>query len=211
MKTTVIFGATSGLGWAIAQTFHEKRWNTFCFGRRKSRLLGFKAGFCQHLYLNNQFYCGDIRNKQDIFNAFKLCLDNYGRIDRIFVTAAIYRDDSCSNINDNIRNVFEVNFWGYVNVVTELQKFHKLIKIPIPVIAISSTLAERGIPGSLPYSLSKAALENFVKLIKCDIPEETINCLSYVAPPFNSEMNPNSSESALRIANDLYERFKVNS
>jgi NADP-dependent 3-hydroxy acid dehydrogenase YdfG len=133
----------------------------------------------------------------------------FGRIDCIIVTAAVYRDYSCANVNDNIKHVFDVNVWGYLNVVTELLKFQKNIENSIPVIAISSTLAQKAVQGSLPYSLSKRALENIVQLMKYEVPENKINCLIYVAPPFNSEMNPTSLKSALCIANNVYETFKL--
>ena len=135
-KTAIIFGATSGLGWAISTLFHQNNWNTLCFGRRIERLMGFRAGVCNERCSKNQIYCGNICNQKHVKEAIEKCLEVFGQIDCVLVTAAVYTTPH-KNISNKIRQVFDVNVWGYLNVVSELSNKLKRPSHAVPVFAIS--------------------------------------------------------------------------
>lgn len=207
-KTAIIFGATSGLGWEISKLLIDKEWNVLTFGRRLERLLGFKAGICNERHLQNKMFVGDVRKVENVTQAIKYCQDEFGSLNCVVSCAGIYSHyDSCSNVQ-LWHNVVETNFWGYFNIVNALLSvnFDSSSK-PIPVFGVSSSLSQKCIKGSLPYSLSKLMLEFFIRNLTKDLTQEKIKCMVYMPKPFYSEMNPKCENNPGTVAKDLYKQI----
>lgn len=189
MKTAIIFGATSGLGWKLAELMISKGWNVLCFGRRQTRLDGFRALLPEESFSRCATYCGDITKRGDIKGAISLCLHIFGSLECAVVSAGSYVDYQTIDQIQAYRKIMEINLWSYITVVQELHLLSHRDNIPLAM-AISSTLSKKVISGSFAYSFSKCALENFVKLSAGkESPHNKVQCVTCVVPPFLSEMN----------------------
>ena len=86
-KTALITGASSGIGRAIAQKFHDEGATLLLMDVTRGRDRGRRA---THKILNVPFFQGDVSNEADVEEAVRRAAEPTGRLD-IVVNDAVFR------------------------------------------------------------------------------------------------------------------------
>lgn len=207
-STFLIFGATSGLGWQLAQIAFAKGHNLCVFGRRRERLNGLRAVLCKTPKENNRFlsFCGDITNQKDIADFVAAAMAKHGHFDYIVNCSAIFLPACVGNNLSAWKNVIETNFWGSALLLEVL--LNNSCNNPFLFTLITSSLSKGGIVNSGPYACSKAALESLVRTAGKEIPISKMAVIAVQLPPFRSGMNSTATLDAMAVARRLFRRLE---
>lgn len=179
-KTIFITGGSSGIGLALAKLYAESNYTVGICGRNPDRLP-------KNLltdYTNIQFYPVDVTNKLQIENALKkFVAENQQGLDIVVANAGR------SSANKKhlpeftvIEEIIKININGVINtftVATDIfmqQGYGHLV-------AIASVAGFVGLPGSAPYSASKAAILAYCESLALDLPRYGIK-VTTIAPGF---------------------------
>ncbi|MBS3158856.1 SDR family oxidoreductase [Candidatus Woesearchaeota archaeon] len=114
MKTILITGASSGIGKSTVELFAKKAWNVVATMRDPSKAKEFN--WPENVLVLKL----DVTNKKEILNARKKAEEKFGNIDVLVNNAGyalIGAIETCSE--KQIRDQFETNFFGAVNVIKE--------------------------------------------------------------------------------------------
>lgn len=112
-KVAIVTGASSGMGEAITKRFAEEGATVIAIARRKEKLQGVidsvtaKGGKAVAL-------SGDVGNEQDVKNAVKTAVEQYGKLDIVVNNAgALDKVAPVADVDDDTwKNVFKVNVDG---------------------------------------------------------------------------------------------------
>ena len=156
-KKIWITGASSGIGKELALKFADKGWNVAVSARRKNLLENLNK-----VDKNIEPFPLDITNSESVRDTFKKILNKFRDLDVcIFNTGIYFRNVENINVN-NIREIFETNFFGTINCIeTVLDYFRSRKKGHISIVA--STAGYRGLHSASGYGASKAALINLTE------------------------------------------------
>ena len=160
-QTAVVTGAASGLGLSIAQKLIELGAKVALIDKNRAAIQALAAQWGE---LAMAFEL-DITNEKEVEIVVKNILEQVGQV-AILVNAAgitgITQTPTHQIATENVRQVFEVNFWG---------SFY-LAKAVLPsmlqnnygrILHIASIAGKEGNPGMLGYSASKAAVIGMAK------------------------------------------------
>ncbi len=205
-KVVIITGASAGMGREIARTLASEPCKLAIFARSEDKLkelskeIKEKGSSCL-------FQSCDVSKKQDVMDAVKATMDQFGRIDVAFLNAGILVPNPIETFDaDIIKKSMDINFFGMVYFVEQLIPIMK--KQDHSVIAMTSTLPnKRGVPGWGAYGASKAAIGWLAEslrseaLQKFNIEVITIKPGSVTTPMIESYYRPGSitAEKAARI------------
>ena len=174
-KTAVITGGGSGIGLACAKTFASEGANVVIFGRRQDKLdQAVKEIGSQALAV-----CGDITKLADIERLVSLTMDSFKKIDILINNAGFFEMGSLLDTKDEAwQKILDVNIKGVFQLTkTVLPKM--LEQKSGSIVNISSILSTIGIAGTLAYSVSKGALDQFNRVIAMEHAKDGIrsNCV----------------------------------
>lgn len=79
LKTALITGATSGIGWATAEEFANHKFKLILCGRREERLLQLKERLEQQTEVHTLNF--DVRDKEDVLSKINSLPENFKQID----------------------------------------------------------------------------------------------------------------------------------
>lgn len=152
LKTVLITGVSSGLGYALANLYLEKGYQVIGVGRTQPEI---------SLPLFS-FYDVDLSNLSQIQKNFSSILQTIDSIDICYLNAGVLgKIDSMLNLSKNdIDEVMNVNVWANKEILDQLFLYKKINTI----IAISSGAAVNGSYGWGGYSLSKSSLNMLIQL-----------------------------------------------
>ncbi|MBQ1826454.1 MAG: SDR family NAD(P)-dependent oxidoreductase [Erysipelotrichaceae bacterium] len=148
-KTAIVTGGTSGIGLQTALSLKKDHgYDVFVFSRRDFSHEGM-----------NHIRC-DVSNPQEVQKAVDEVIGRQGRLDLLVNCAGMGISGAIefTDINE-ARALFDVNFFGTVNVIGECIDHLRLTKGRI--INISSVAATVPIPFQSFYSASKAAINSY--------------------------------------------------
>ena len=198
-KRAILTGASSGIGWHLAQTLAAKKVKLVITARRVERLLELQnlivsaGGVCE-------IVAGDITEPKTRDQLIALATSKFGGLDVLINNAgigAMGRFDEADP--DRIRQVFEVNFFSAA----------ELIRAAIPVLSegnsplivnISSVLGHRAVPLKSEYSASKFAMHGFSDALRAELAEDGIH-VQLISPStidsdfFDSAIEDNTGKS----------------
>lgn len=100
----------------------------------------------------------DVTSSADIKAAFKKALDAFGRIDVVYNNAAGFQSGEAEAIPEEAaRRLFDVNYWGAVNVTLEAIRIFREVNKPQGgrILTVSSATGFAPVPGSNFYASSK--------------------------------------------------------
>jgi len=159
LKTALITGVSSGLGYALANLYLSKGYRVVGIGRSKPDIDS----------SNFFFYSIDLSNLSQIKTSFSSILQTLNEIDICYLNAGLLgKIDSMTQLTkDDIDDVMNVNVWANKEILDQLVQY-KNIKT---IIAISSGASVNGSYGWGGYSLSKASLNMLIKLYAQEMPQ----------------------------------------
>ena len=155
-RVAIVTGASSGIGLATARMLKNK--GVKVYG------MAYNDFDCEFDYIK----C-DVTNTENIENAVKTVFEKEGQIDFLVNCAGMGISGSVENSpNDKIKKIFDVNFFGTVNmckaVIPYMRKngFGKIVNI-------SSVAGELPIPFQTFYSATKASIESFTAGLSMEV------------------------------------------
>ena len=176
-KKIWITGASSGIGKAVAEKFAKEGWKVAVSARRKEVLNNMAQNE------NIKSFPLDVTDRNQINNAFKNILNEFGDLDLCLFSSGTYEPKDEQSIDpDKIKNVINVNFLGVIDCVKTVEEHFKNKKSG-HISIVSSIAGYRGLPNSSGYGPSKAALTNFSESIYFDFKKFGVR-VSIVSPGF---------------------------
>lgn len=176
-KYTLITGATSGIGEALAIELSKSR-NLLLIGRNQQKIDAVLQ-MCSS-EKSHKFICCDLnKEKQDIFLLLNEFLQKEGiEVDSFIHSAGVTRILPIRNFSiDIVDEIFNVNFFSAVEILRVLLKKnnHGSLK---NVVMISSLWSIRGESGNSVYAASKGAINSLVySLAKELAPKVNVNAI----------------------------------
>lgn len=173
-KTIVITGASSGIGKATAQYFHQKGWNVVATMRNPKNEQDLKEDDRMKIVEL------DVENKESIQQAVKTILATFDTVD-VWLNNAWY--GACGPVeagtDEEIRRQYDVNFFGVIDCIKAILPHFKqkkagmiinvtsiggLLTLPLFGIYNSSKFALEGLSEGMWYDLQQFGIK--VKLIE---------------------------------------------
>lgn len=158
LKSVLITGASSGIGYATAHKFHQAGYFTYLLARDEKRLTDL------HKQLpNSQIITCDLSDAKQI-ESLEQKID-FSKLDTLVNNAGIFSTQKIDDFTaDHWRLMFQVNV-SSVAQLTAMAFPHFKRKQTASVVMVSSTLAHKPTPSTGAYSASKAAVQNLTKTL----------------------------------------------
>ncbi|CAF0705968.1 unnamed protein product [Brachionus calyciflorus] len=197
-KVSIITGASSGIGKATAILFSKLGSDLVILGRDE-KALDETISKCNTKTKIIKII-GDVKRSEIQLKLVTECLTNFGKITTLVNNAAVFRLSSILNtkieeydevMNTNLKSVLQL---------TQLCAPH-LIKEKGTVINVSSIAGTKSFQNLLPYSMSKAALDQFTKCVALELADKGVRVNS---------VNPGTIETNIhRRAGYTEEQYKT--
>ncbi|KAF9236699.1 hypothetical protein BU15DRAFT_76659 [Melanogaster broomeanus] len=169
-KVWFITGASSGFGKSMTELLLSKGDIVVATLRKPEMLDELAANYPKDRLL---VLAVDVSKQADIDHAFSQTKESFGRLDVVFNNAGYgIFGASEATPTDAARALFDVNFWGAVNVSRAAVKFFREVNEPGRggVLLQNSSIAGLvGLPGLSFYSASKHALEGFSEALAKEV------------------------------------------
>ena len=175
-KTVLITGGGTGIGRATAQRFAEEGAGVWVVGTT-SRTLDETASM---IGSSCTVRVCDVTNATDL----ERLVESMPALDVLVSNAAVsYAIDPLADPLDSWRKMIEVNMWGMVHTCRAAG--NRMIRDGRGgrIVIVSSILAELAEPGSTPYGMAKAAINQLARQLACEWAEHGI-LVNVVAPGF---------------------------
>ncbi|HAO14113.1 MAG TPA: short-chain dehydrogenase/reductase [Tenacibaculum sp.] len=169
-KVVFITGASSGIGKSIANYLHEKNYKVYGTSRNP-----------KNIDVSFSLVALDVTKEDTIKTAIEEVVQKEGKIDVLInnagkgITGPI-EDTPTEEMRDN----FETNFFGVINVIKEVLPFMREQKQGL-IINMTSIAAYMGLPFRGVYSASKGALELITESLSMEVKAFGVNVVN-VAP-----------------------------
>jgi len=189
IKTAIITGGATGLGFAIAQKFAEHNIRIIIIGRDKAKL----NEACQSLGPLAGFICLDLTGLEDIPKAIDQILKQTGSIDILVNNAGIHLKKAMLDVtNEEYKGIILTNQTAVFAFTREVAAIMKK-QGSGSILNISSMASRYGIPQVIAYTASKSAIEGMTRAMAVELSPFGIrvNC---IAPGF---IRTNMSSGAL--------------
>ena len=176
-KTVWLIGASSGIGQATAHALHGLGARVVVSARSEAELKEFAAAHPGALALPLDASDADAVKTaaQTVFNT--------GALDLVFYCAGYYKDMRATDFDLSVMlRHQQVNYVGALNVLDAVLP-HLLARKAGHISLISSVAGYRGLPKSLAYGPTKAALINLAETLFLDLQDSHIG-VSLVCPGF---------------------------
>ena len=159
MKTVLITGASTGIGKAIGEHLLDKGYRVFGTSRNPSKFPDSKL----------RLLAVDVRNQTSIEAAITTILAECGQIDVLINNAGVGIAGAAEEVPmDEIRNNFEVNFFGPIQVMKAVLPSMRARRSGL-VVNISSIAGYMGLPYRGAYSASKSALSILSEAVAMEV------------------------------------------
>lgn len=155
-KNIVIVGGSFGIGEELCKKLSSFGANLAIIARSKEKLEAMKNSLgSRHFIFSN-----DVTNHKDLSKTFDILSLKWRRIDLIIFCVGIYEPMNLKNFDlKKSKEILEINFSSFLNLIDITLPLIKEKKIAHLAI-ISSVAGYFGMPNSLVYGASKAALSN---------------------------------------------------
>ncbi|KIJ35951.1 hypothetical protein M422DRAFT_34470 [Sphaerobolus stellatus SS14] len=172
-KVWLITGASSGFGRAVTEHVLSKGDIVVATLRKPSALSDLTAKYDKSRLLVLKL---DVSNLREIKNTFATIERTFGRLDVVHNNAGYgLLAEAEATPEEVARDMFEVNFWGLVNVSKEAVRFFREVNKPGVggrLLNTSSMAGIGGLPAMSFYSASKFAVEGFSEALSKEMKEE---------------------------------------
>lgn len=185
MKNCWIIGASFGIGRELAKTYFQNGYNIIISARTISELQILKDEIKQNSNSENSvFVVGlDVTNYDSIKKALEIIIKQFNKIDLAIYASGIYRQMNLRNFDiDFSKQILDINFTGglnFLHIITPIMINQKSGHIAL----IASVAGYVGLPESMVYGASKAAMINLCEGVQAELKSYNIN-LSIINPGF---------------------------
>ena len=178
-KIILITGATSGIGLSLTELYLKDGWTVIGIGRKIALLKNLQDLYSEKLIIAQ---C-DLSKKENIKETFKKILGNNPNLNSFIFNAGIYKtDDFDTFTEESIEETFNINL---LSVYRSLLEIRNRLKEPNQslIAIVSSVAGYRGLPKSISYGPTKAALINLAEALKVDTAKYQVD-VKLICPGF---------------------------
>lgn len=184
-RTVWLVGASSGIGRATASALHAAGANVILSARNEPALLEFTS---QHP--GAWAVAMDASDRAAVGRAARAVLER-GPLDTVLYCAGYYREQRASDFDlENMLRHQLVNYVGALHVLDAVLP-HFIARQSGHISLVSSVAGYRGLPKSLAYGPTKAALINLAETLYLDLRDHGIGvslvCPGFVATPLTAQ------------------------
>lgn len=181
-RVALVTGSTSGIGKAIATRLSEEDFSVALHSKNSVQ----EGEFLANQLNNAAYFQADLADEQQIKKLIERVLSRFGRLDVLVnnagINAMIPHKDLKQASAEIWRNLYEVNVIAPWILMTEAEPALKSASTddsPSCVINISSHAGIRPKGASIPYAVSKAALNHMTKLLALNLsPDIRVNAIA---------------------------------
>ncbi len=167
-KVALITGASSGIGRALALGLAARGWDLALTARQEDALEAVAAEARGHGVRARLYPC-DTTDRAAVTAAAEAALRDFGRIDWLILSAGIAGRARPGDVDaDGAAETLNVNVLGALYWIGALLPAMRA-RGAGAIVGLSSLAAARGLPGSGPYSASKAALSTLLESLRVDL------------------------------------------
>ncbi|WP_338790453.1 glucose 1-dehydrogenase [Bernardetia sp. MNP-M8] len=165
-KIAVVTGGNSGIGYATAEEFLKQGAKVVITGRNAEKVE--KAA----KELGVEGIVADQANLSHLDSLVEKVKELHGKVDILFVNAGVFIPSYLGQITEEVYdNQMDINFKG---AVFTLQKFLPILSEGASVINLSSVNAYTGMPSTIIYAATKAALNSFTRTAAAELASKNI-------------------------------------
>lgn len=166
-KHILVTGASSGMGRVFCRMIAEEGGNVSLVARNEDRL---KKTISELKGKSHNYYVCDLTSDEQL----ALLLAQIKELDGVVFCAGINEFVPVKFIKqDKIDRIFQTNFYSQI-ILTQLLLKKKLLRKKASLVYISSLSATLGVPGTIIYASSKAALNSAVRVIASELAPQGI-------------------------------------
>ena len=178
-KYALITGCTGSLGKDIFNYISKKKYKVICHSRKIDKNL--KLTLKKNKKNIKNIISFDLINKKEIDKGIKEIYKNTNHLDLIILNAATPHGGILEMTKiDDIKNIFEINFFSQIYIIQKLLRLLKKSKDP-SIILISSIVSMLPGKGNLAYGGSKAAINYATKVLADEFSNYNIR-INSIAP-----------------------------
>lgn len=205
MKIWFITGISSGLGKALAESVIEKGYFVIGTLRKASQVDTFNKNKAN----NAEAFLLDITNPKSVEDCVNAVISKHGRIDVLVNNAGMGFVGAVEETSlEEVRNVFEANFFGTLHVTQTVLPFMRKEKQG-HVVQMSSHGGIKAFAGFGIYNASKFALEGFSEAMAQEVAPLGIKVLIIEPGPFRTSFAGKGLGEAKTIIDDYLETAGV--
>ncbi len=170
-RRILITGASSGIGKANALMLSRLGAKLVLVARREDKLMETLAELEGE---GHGFYCADLSDVESIEPMVKELVATYGPFDGMVYAAGVGTSIPLKQFTpEKVQKVFDINFFGFVEMVRQLTKRGRY-NPGMRMVGISSIAAQRGDKSHMAYSASKAAMEGALRCMAKELAPKEI-------------------------------------
>jgi NAD(P)-dependent dehydrogenase (short-subunit alcohol dehydrogenase family) len=165
-KVAIVTGGNSGIGYATAEELIKEGATLIITGRNKQALeeAAEKLGAIA--------FQADQSNLDDLDKLYEFTKEKFGKIDILFINAGVAKFAPLEFIDIDLYNyIFDINVKG---ALFTLQKLSSLLNKNSSVTFLSSISAYLGMPNSIIYGASKAALNTIMRTAAIELAPNSV-------------------------------------
>jgi short-subunit dehydrogenase len=173
---SLITGASSGIGRAIAKELARQGGKVVCTARREDRLQSLakeiEAGGGSVVCITGDATDASVRKR-----AVAAAISSFGGLDILVNNAGVGAIGPFeSGDPDRVRRIMEINFFALVEMTRLALPYLKNGRTPV-IVNVSSILGRRGVPHNSEYAASKFAVHGFSESIRAELSGSGIGVL----------------------------------
>lgn len=187
-KTIVITGTSTGFGKRMAITMAKEGHNVVAGMRGSKNKNAIVAAELNNI-TNIEVVDMDLLSDNSVNKAIEYTLNKYGRIDVLVNNAAVSGFGLFEAFSiDQIKNMFEINFYGVVRTYQAVLPSMRKNKSGL-IINITSGASGHTLPFMVPYLASKFGVESITEGIQDELAEFNIDNVSIQPGVYPTEIN----------------------
>lgn len=173
-QTWLVYGASGHVGRSVVNAVLSHGDNVCAIGNQlRDTLASLRNLFPSNTSKYHGLLC-DVRLRNSVEATFNAALNHFHEIDVIAVCTGYGVVGSCEDQDDyDIRNQFEVNFMGTLNIIQSSLAYFREREAGRYIIC-SSTSGALGVPGHGPYCATKYAVEGLVESMLYEVDQFNI-------------------------------------
>ncbi len=173
---SLVTGASSGIGRAIAKELARQGGKVVCVARREDRLEAL-AKEIEAVGGSVVTVAGDVTDSETRKRGIEAAISHFGGLDVLVNNAGVGAvGPFASSDPERVRRIMEVNFFALVEMTRLALPHLKQGRAPI-IVNVSSILGRRGVPHNSEYTASKFAVHGFSESIRAEFAGSGIDVL----------------------------------
>jgi NAD(P)-dependent dehydrogenase (short-subunit alcohol dehydrogenase family) len=180
-NVVIVTGANNGIGLYMTKTLLDDGYCIAALDISDENLVPLQSVYSERLMV---CIC-DVTESVDVINTVSTVVENWSQVDILVNNAciAIFKPFEQKTINET-RREFEVNYFGYVNMITAVLPYMKAKGKGI-IHNMSSGVGITGFPGIYGYASTKGAIESLTRTLAIEFEKYGV-CVNLMHPPLTN-------------------------